>query len=108
MVNESNGDTLTIEYIKNNEKITEEITPKKALDNTYKLGLWVRDSSAGIGTLTIYEPKTGNFAALGHGITDIDTGDLIEIQNGEFVTADVVSIIKGKKGEPRKNSRNNR
>ena len=107
IVNDSKGEKLTIEYIKNNEKYIEEIIPQKALDNTYKLGLWVRDSSAGIGTLTIYEPKTGNFAALGHGITDIDTGDLVEIQNGEFVTANVVSIVKGKKGNPRKNSRNN-
>lgn len=102
IVNNSNGKSLKLEYIKNNEKYEEYIIPKKATDNTYKLGLWVRDSSAGIGTLTVYEPKTGNFAALGHGITDIDTGDLIEIQNGEFVTANIVAIIKGKKGNPGK------
>lgn len=102
IVNNSNGESLKIEYIKNNEKYEENITPKKSQENKYMLGLWVRDSSAGIGTLTIYEPNTGNFAALGHGITDIDTGDLIEIQNGEFVTTNVVSILKGKKGFPGK------
>ena len=102
IVNSSNGESLKLEYIKNNEKYEEYIIPKKASDNTYKLGLWVRDSSAGIGTLTVYEPETGNFAALGHGITDIDTGDLVEIQNGEFVTANIVSIVKGKKGNPGK------
>ena len=61
------------------------------------MGLWVRDSAAGIGTLTFYEPSTGNFAALGHGITDSDTGNLIEIQNGEFLTTKVLSIEKGLK-----------
>ena len=102
IVNNSNGESLKIEYIKNNKKYEEYIIPKKASDNSYKLGLWVRDSSAGIGTLTIYEPETGNFAALGHGISDIDTGDLVEIQNGEFVTASIVTIVKGKKGNPGK------
>ena len=48
--------------------------------------------------------KLGNFAALGHGITDIDTGELIEISNGEFLTSQILTIIKGIKGKPRKNS----
>lgn len=47
----------------------------------------------------------GNFAALGHSITDIDTGDLIEISNGEFLTSKILSIIKGQKGNPRQNTR---
>lgn len=108
MVNKSEGESIKIEYIKNNEVNTSNLTPIKASDGIYKLGLWVRDSAAGIGTFTFYEPSTGNFAALGHGITDSDTGDLVEIQNGEFVTTKVLSIIKGLKGNPRKNSRNNR
>ena len=62
----------------------------------------MRDSTAGIGTMTYYEPETGNFAALGHGITDIDTGNLINISNGEFITTKVLSIIKGKDGKPGK------
>ena len=93
-------------YVKNNEIYKCNLTPIKALDGTYKLGLWVRDSAAGIGTLTFYEPSTGNFAALGHGITDVDTGDLVEISNGEFLTTKILSIIKGLKGSPRKNPRN--
>ena len=75
----------------------------KAQDKNYKIGLWVRDSNAGIGTLSFYEPSTGNFAALGHGITDIDTGDLVEIADGEFLTTQIISIEKGRKGNPRKN-----
>ena len=107
IVNKTNGKELKVEFVKNGEKYLTEITPIKAQDNKYKIGLWVRDSNAGIGTMSIYEPSTGNFAALGHGITDIDTGDLVEISNGEFITTDIVSLEKGKKGNPRKNKRDN-
>ena len=108
VVNQSEGQSLEIQYIKNNEICNCNITPIKFSDGTYKIGLWVRDSAAGIGTLTFYEPATGNFAALGHGITDSDTGELVEISNGEFLTTRIISIIKGIKGAPRKNSGNTR
>ena len=108
IVNKSKGKNLEIEYIRNNEINKCNITPIKYSDGSYKLGLWVRDSAAGIGTLTFYEPSTGNFAALGHGITDSDTGKLVEIQNGEFLTTKILSIIKGLKRKARKSPRNNR
>ena len=108
IVNKSKGKNLEIEYIRNNEINKCNITPIKYSDGSYKLGLWVRDSAAGIGTLTFYEPSTGNFAALGHGITDSDTGKLLEIQNGEFLTTKILSIIKGLKRKARKGPRNNR
>lgn len=108
LINQSVGESIEVEYVKDSEICISNITPIKALDGTYKIGLWVRDSAAGIGTLTFYEPSTGNFAALGHGITDSDTGDLVEISNGEFVTTKILSIIKGLKGNPRKNSRHHR
>lgn len=95
IVNKSKGENLEIKYVRNNEIKNCNITPIKYGDGSYKLGLWVRDSAAGIGTLTFYEPSTGNFAALGHGITDTDTGKLVEIQNGEFLTTKILSIIKG-------------
>lgn len=101
IVNKSEGKNLEIEYVRNNEIKNCNITPIKYGDGSYKLGLWVRDSAAGIGTLTFYEPSTGNFAALGHGITDTDTGKLVEIQNGEFLTTKILSIIKGIKRKSR-------
>lgn len=101
IVNKSEGKNLEIEYVRNNEIKNCNITPIKYGDGSYKLGLWVRDSTAGIGTLTFYEPSTGNFAALGHGITDTDTGKLVEIQNGEFLTTKILSIIKGIKRKSR-------
>ena len=108
IVNSSNGEYLEIQYVRNDQKYTTTIKPIKSKDGNYKLGLWIRDTAAGIGTITFYEPSTGNFAALGHGITDIDTGDLVEISNGEFITTKILSLIKGLKGKPRKNPRNNR
>lgn len=101
-VNQSKGEKLEIVYMRNEEEKNTNIIPIKSYDKTYKLGLWVRDSAAGIGTLTFYEPTTGKFAALGHGITDTDTGELIKISNGEFLTTKILSIVKGLKGNPGK------
>ena len=100
-INKSNGSTVKIKYI-NSENIynTDELKPAKVSSSQYKLGLWVRDAAAGVGTMTFYEPSTKNFGALGHGIVDIDTGDLIDIANGELTTANVISIVKGEKGNP--------
>lgn len=101
-VNNSNGTSIIIEYIKDdtNKVITTSITPVKTAENEYKLGLWVRDAAEGVGTVTFYEPSTGKFAALGHPITDVDTGDIINISNGELITSQILSIVKGEKGKP--------
>lgn len=101
-VNGAQGKEVQVTYIKddtNEEKVTN-ILPAKTKDNEYKLGLWVRDAAAGVGTLTFYEPDSKMFAALGHGITDIDTGDIVTITNGELVNSNIVSITKGEKGTP--------
>ena len=63
-------------------------------------GLWVRDGAAGIGTITYYEPSSGKFAALGHGIVDADTNKLISIESGKLVTTSLIEIQKGKEGDP--------
>ena len=99
-VNKSKGNELKIVYIRDNNEMTTSIKPAKTAENEYKLGLWVRDAAAGVGTATFYEPSTGMFAALGHGITDIDTGDIVEISNGELTTSTIVAIKKGEKGKP--------
>ena len=99
-VNESKGKEISIEYVREDKVLETSITPVKTKDEEYKLGLWVRDAAAGVGTATFYIPSLGMFAALGHGITDVDTGDLITISNGELVTANIVLIKKGEKGNP--------
>lgn len=98
-LNESNGNEINVEYIKDNKTMQASITPVKSKDS-YKIGLWVRDTQAGVGTATFYEPSTNKFMTLGHGITDIDTGKIVNIANGELVTANIISIVKGEKGNP--------
>ena len=101
-VNLSKGEEIKIEYIHEEETKECSITPVKTSSDEYKLGLWVRDSAAGVGTVTFYEPSTKTFGALGHGITDIDTNELINIASGEFVTTRILSITKGENGNPGK------
>lgn len=101
-VNNSNGNSVKVEYVHNNETKECSINPVQTGKNQYKLGLWVRDSAAGVGTVTFYEAGTKKFGALGHGITDVDTEELINIASGEFVTTRVLDIAKGEKGTPGK------
>ena len=99
-VNSSKGKEVAIKYVRENLEEVTNITPVQTKQDEYKLGLWVRDAAAGVGTASFYIPSTGMFASLGHGITDIDTGDLITISNGELVSTNIVSIQKGEKGKP--------
>ncbi|HOE56476.1 MAG TPA: SpoIVB peptidase [Bacillota bacterium] len=69
-------------------------------DNIYRIGLWVRNNIAGVGTLTFYDPKSRVFGALGHGITDIDSGVLIDINSGRIVKSKIASIQKARKTTP--------
>ena len=99
-VNKSLGNEVEIDFVRDNEALQCSMTPVKTQGEEYKLGLWVRDSAAGVGTVTFYEPESKTFAALGHGIVDIDTKQLINISSGEFVTTKILNIQKGEKGEP--------
>ena len=101
-VNKSNGNELEIQYVHNEKTLECSITPVQTSNTEYKLGLWVRDSAAGVGTVTFYEPETQSFGALGHGITDIDTEQLIDISSGEFVTTKILNVVKGESGNPGK------
>ena len=66
----------------------------------YRAGLWVRDSAAGIGTLTFYNPSADTFAGLGHAVCDVDTGKRMSLSGGEIVPARIFGITKGKSGKP--------
>ena len=69
-------------------------------DNRYRLGAWVRDSTAGVGTLSFYDPATGRYGALGHAICDVDTGDVLTVSEGEILASDIVAIREGSRGAP--------
>lgn len=99
-VNKTYGNVML--KIQRKDKIKKiRITPVRAADdNTYKLGIWVKDRTAGIGTLTYYDPDTGKYGALGHGIVDGETGEILKVENGELLQAEVQSIKEGKVGSP--------
>ena len=101
-VNLSKGKDVKVKYIHEEETKECSMTPVKTSNSDYKLGLWVRDSAAGVGTVTFYEPSSKTFGALGHGITDIDTNELINIASGEFITTRILDITKGESGNPGK------
>lgn len=100
LVNENGGEVLL--KVKRKSEIKEiHLTPVVAKsDNTYKLGVWVKDKTAGIGTLTYYDPETKQYGALGHAITDPETGAILSVAEGELVKSKVESVKQGKAGEP--------
>lgn len=98
-INASQGKEIKITYIHNNKTLETNITPIETDKNNYKVGLWVRDTAAGVGTATFYDKNTGKVAMLGHGILDVDTEELIDISDGKVTNTSVVSIIKGENGK---------
>lgn len=78
-----------------------EVTAAKSLaDGEYRCGIWVRDSSAGIGTVTFYDPQSGVFGGLGHAVSDVDTGEAMPLASGEVVPVHITGVQKGEAGEP--------
>lgn len=93
------GEPVTLDVIRDGKQIPLSLTPVKDAAGAYKLGIWVRDNTQGIGTLT-YVDGNGNYGALGHGISDVDTGELLHINNGALYQAEILGIQKGETGSP--------
>ncbi len=92
---ESGGKSLSLQVKRNGDVFDVSITPVKSkTEKCFKTGLWIRDSSAGIGTLTFYSPKYKVVAGLGHGICDADTKELLPLLDGDFLPAEIVGISK--------------
>lgn len=100
-VERSDGAAVTLLIQRDGKEHEAVITPAKSVDDhCLRLGLWVRDSTAGIGTMTFALPSSKRFCALGHAICDLDTGAAFTVSTGEIVDSTVVSISKGEKGSP--------
>ena len=92
---------IPIAYQRAGEDRTALLTPHKDPETgAVRLGAWVRDSTAGVGTLSFYDPDTGRYAALGHAITDGDTGSVLTVSEGKILSASIVAVQKGQKGAP--------
>ncbi len=101
MVTQSDGGAMNFEVMRDGKGFSYKVKP--VIDNEsglYRIGIWVRDSSAGIGTLTFYSPSTDVVCGLGHGICDADTEILLEVERGELVESDIVEVEKGSAGNP--------
>ena len=95
------GEKCKVLVERNNNTIELSILPIQSIeDKLFKLGLWVRSNIAGVGTMTFYDPISGKFAALGHGITDMESGILVDIDSGKILKSKVISIQKAKKSTP--------
>ncbi|WP_294392675.1 SpoIVB peptidase [uncultured Clostridium sp.] len=99
-VKQSDKDSIKVDILRHGENITKIVHLKKENNKEYKIGLWIRDSTAGVGTLTFYEPESRKFGALGHPITDSDTNEPFLIKSGDVIESSIISIRKGEKGAP--------
>ncbi len=99
LVEESGGEDAKLQIRRNGELLDVKIKPVETEPGRYQLGVWVRDDTQGIGTLT-YIDSSGNFGALGHGISDVDTGELLSSEEGVLYAANVWGIKKGENGNP--------
>ena len=99
IIADSNGAPVVLGIESGGKFGTKTATPIMTNDG-YKLGLWVRDSTAGIGTVTFVDKSSQSFAALGHPITDVDTGTLMPIDKGSISNAEISGVEKGSKGAP--------
>ena len=98
-ISQCSGNDIIFDVDRDGESVSLKIHPVLDKDGEYKAGIWVRNDTQGIGTLT-YVDENGSFGALGHGISDIDTGKLLDIRGGDLYNADVVSVVKGRQGTP--------
>ncbi|MDF2839764.1 MAG: spoIVB [Clostridia bacterium] len=101
IVNENKDSVLNFLVEREGKKHNIDVSPVQSLeDSIYRIGLWVRDNIAGVGTMTFIDPETMSFGALGHGITDIDSGVLVDISKGSILKSKVASVQKARKTVP--------
>ncbi len=101
LVNASGGKAVEVAVKRGEAELVFSVTPViSEEDGKYRTGLWIRDSTAGIGTVTYIDPKYGSFAGLGHGICDVDTGELVPLSRGSVVNVEISGVVKGRSGTP--------
>lgn len=94
------GKEIRLTYRRGGEEKTARLTPVADKKGAFRAGMWVRDSAAGIGTVTFYDPDTGDFAGLGHGICDSESGELIPLVTGRVTDVSLFGIERGVAGTP--------
>ena len=98
LLQKSGGTTADLQIDRAGDQVTLSVEPSQNDQGVYCIGAWVRDSMAGIGTVTYYDPATGAFGALGHGVTDTDTALLMPFSNGSILPSTVKAVKRGEAG----------
>ena len=99
-VAKSGGSALVLTVKRGDESFDVTLTPAKSPDGKYRAGMWLKDNTAGVGTVTYINPDTGEFAGLGHGICDCDTGKLLPLLRGNVMSVRINGIKRGLAGAP--------
>jgi len=94
------GGPVGLTVLRGGEELSLEITPARNTDGNYQLGLWLRDGVSGIGTVTFFDPVSGTFGALGHGVSDVENGGLLPVEQGSICSSTVVDVVRGCAGSP--------
>lgn len=101
LISGSGGKPIVIAYLRNGEECTATVTPACDIESgEYRMGAFVRDSTAGIGTVTYIDPETLDFGGLGHGIYDSETGTLLPLGRGAIVNVDITDVVKSERNSP--------
>ena len=98
LLQRSGGGAADLQIDRDGGSVTLSVEPEQNEQGIYCIGAWVRDSMAGIGTMTYYDPATGAFGALGHGVTDTDTAQLMPFSNGAVLPSTVKAVKRGEAG----------
>ena len=94
------GSEVELAVLRGGEELRFRLTPACAQDGSYHLGLWLRDGVTGIGTVTFYDPVSGTYGALGHGINDPDSGTVLPFESGGLAESKIVNVVRGAPGTP--------
>ncbi len=98
LLQKSEGEPTNLQVHRSGVDMTVSVDPEENETGVYCIGAWIRDSMAGIGTMTYYDPVSGKFGALGHGITDVDTHQLMPFSSGTILPSSVKTVKKGTSG----------
>lgn len=101
IINDMKDERMELTIERNGESLTRSVQAARDYqDGKYRLGIWVRDSTAGVGTLTFYDPSTKKFGSLGHAITDVDTHTNLSVKDGEIFHSKIIDVRQGVRGQP--------
>lgn len=101
IISSCKGEGIPVTFTRGEKTISVVLTPEYSITGScYQAGMWVRDSTAGIGTITFYDEKTHGFGGLGHPVCDVDTGDIIPLSSGEVCDVCINDVVRGSAGSP--------